>query len=145
MITVNIHGTRPFKITLKLKSNKIDFDKAINGNSRFLSDDAKTVRKELNDYLLKAETILERIDNPTQEIFTKLFKSETDLFVNNKTAIEPFFEYKISKMFSEEKFSSSVSYKLALKSLHHYKPIIYFEDIDLAFLKGYVSHMRCNS
>jgi hypothetical protein len=141
MITVHIHGIRPFKITLKLKSNKVDFDKAVSGTSRFLSEEAKEVRKELNDYLLKADTILERLDNPSQEIFTRLFKSETDLFVNNKTSIVPFFEYKISKLFSEERFSYSFNYKLSLKSFHKYKSPLNFEDIDLAFLKGYVSYM----
>jgi integrase/recombinase XerD len=91
MITINIHGSRQFRITVRLKSTRADFDKAVSPTARNLSDEAKSVRKNLNDYLLKAETILERLEKPTKEVFTRLYKSETDLFVNNKTSIAPFF------------------------------------------------------
>ena len=74
-----------------MRSTKPEFDKAISATSKKLSDEAKSVRKDLNDYLLKAETILSRLDNPSKIIFTRLFKSETDLDINNKTLIEPFF------------------------------------------------------
>ena len=67
------------------------FDKAISATSKNLSDEAKSVGEDLNDYLLKTETILSRLDNPSKIIFTRLFKSETDLDINNKTLIEPFF------------------------------------------------------
>ena len=82
IITINIHGTPQFRITVKLRSTKPEFDKATAiALGRNLSDEAKQVRKDLNDYLLKAETILERLANPTQEMFTRMFKSETDLFI----------------------------------------------------------------
>ena len=51
MVTVNI-DSRQFRITLKLKSTKSEFNKAIS-STRTLSDSAKSVRKELNDYLAK--------------------------------------------------------------------------------------------
>src|SRR5205085_9739208 len=98
MLTVNIRGKGQFRITLKVKSTKVDFDKAIS-STRTLSDEAKSVRADLNEYLTKAETILDRLVNPTQEMFTRLFKSETDLFISHKTSIEPCFQYKSSKMF----------------------------------------------
>jgi hypothetical protein len=66
MITINLQGSRQVRITLKLRSNKIDFDKAASSTTRNLSDEAKSVRKDLNDYLLKAENIMERLDNPSK-------------------------------------------------------------------------------
>jgi hypothetical protein len=117
MINVNLFGSRQFRITVRVRSTKAEFDKAINANSKKLTDEAYSVRKDLNEYLLKAETILERLDNPTQEMFSRLFKSETDLFQNNKTSIVPFFNYKISRLFGEEKFSTSACYKLSLTSI----------------------------
>jgi integrase/recombinase XerD len=139
MLTVNI-DSRQFRITLKLKSTKSEFAKAIS-STRTLSDSAKSVRKELNDYLAKAEKILERLSNPSQETFTRLFKSETDLFSNNKTNVIPFFEQEAAKLFKEERFSTSSICKLALTSLLKYKPEINFEDIDEKFLKGYIARM----
>jgi hypothetical protein len=119
MITINI-DSRQFRITLKLKSTKSEFNKAIS-STRTLSDSAKSVRKDLNDYLAKAENILERLCNPSQETFTRLFKSETDLFLTNKTSIVPFFEHKVSELFNEDRFSTSSGCKLALTSLLKYK------------------------
>ena len=140
MVTVNI-DSRQFRITLKLKSTKSEFNKAIS-STRTLSDSAKSVRKELNDYLAKAEKILERLSNPSQETFTRLFKSETDLFLTNKTSIVPFFEHKVSELFNEDRFSTSSGCKLALTSLLKYKTAgINFEDVDEKFLKGYVTWM----
>src|SRR4051812_10950930 len=72
MITINITGQSQFRISVKLKSTKTDFDKATS-SARVLSEAAKNIRKELNQYLQKAETILERLANPTQETFTRLF------------------------------------------------------------------------
>jgi len=118
----------------------LEFDKATS-SARTLSEEAKQVRKDLNDYLMKAEAILDRLEKPTKETFTRLFKSESDLFMNNKTEISAFFQFKISRLFGEEKFSSSASYKLALTSLYKYKSLIHFEDVDKEFLKGYVSYM----
>ena len=141
MLTVNLNR-KQFRIVLNLKSTKADYDKAISVAAKNLSDDAKQVRKELNEYLLKAELIMGRLNNPTKEMIVKLFKSETDLFMANRTSVKPFFEFKIKKFFEENKFSSSTSYMLALTSLNKYaKEELCFEDIDEKFLKGYVSWM----
>ena len=44
MLTVNLHAARQFRITLKLRSTKPEFDKAISATSKNLSDEAKSVR-----------------------------------------------------------------------------------------------------
>ena len=119
MVTVNINS-KQFRISLKLKSTKSEFDKVIS-SARTLSDSAKEIRKELNEYLSKAENILDRLSNPSKETFIRLFKSETDLFANNKTSIIPFFNQEMSQLFKEERFSSSSICKLALTSLSKYK------------------------
>ena len=139
MVTVNINS-KQFRISLKLKATKSEFDKAIS-SARTLSDSAREIRKELNEYLSKAENILDRLSNPSKETFIRLFKSETDLFANNKTSIIPFFNQEMSQLFKEERFSSSSLCKLALTSLSKYKSGIFFEDIDEKFLKGYVAWM----
>jgi FkbM family methyltransferase len=125
-------------VTLKLKATKFDFDRAISA-SRTLSDEGKSVRADIQEYMLKAENIMDSLATPTKEIFLRMFKFGTDLFCGNKkTNIEPFFQHKISRLFGEEKYSTSTCYRLALVSLHKYKPLICFEDIDEKFLKGYV-------
>ena len=63
------------------------------------------------------------------------------MFVNNRTSIVPFFQYKISKLFGEERYSTSSGYKLTLTSLHKYQSEIHFEDVDVKFLRGYVAFM----
>jgi integrase/recombinase XerD len=140
MVTINIAGQKQFRISVKLKSVKEDFEKATS-SARVLSEGAKMIRKELNEYLQKAETILERLPNPTQETFTRLFKSSTDLFLSNKTDIRVLFEQKVADLHKEERYSSSANCKLAITSLHKYKTPLYFEDIDVKFLKGYVTWM----
>lgn len=70
ILTINLHGSRQFRITLKLRSTKPEFDKAISATSKNLSEEAYSVRKDLNKYLLKAEIILSRLDNPSKEVFT---------------------------------------------------------------------------
>ncbi|GEO08302.1 tyrosine-type recombinase/integrase [Segetibacter aerophilus] len=139
MVTVNIAGQSQFRISVKLKSTKEDFEKATS-SARVLSDAAKMIRKDLNDYLQKAEIILERLQNPTKETFTRLFKSSTDLFLSSKTDIRILFEQKVADL-HKERFSSSSNCKLAITSLHKYKSPLYFEDIDTKFLKGYVQWM----
>lgn len=113
MLSVIIH-VKQFRITLKLKSTKQYYDKAIS-SSRILSDEAKSVRSDLTDYILKAEKILERLDNPNQEIFTRLFKSETDLFNSNKTNIKPFFEDKKQKILSGGKIFKLSKLQISFK------------------------------
>ena len=139
MITINLQG-KQFRISLRLKSTKEDFGKAISA-SRTVSDEVRSLRKDLLEYTTKAETILERLPNPSKQSFTHLFKSEADLFGNNKTNIVPFFQLKTSEYYKEDRFSTSSLCKLALNSLLRYKPTIYFEDVNEPFLKGYVKWM----
>lgn len=139
MVTTNLNG-KQFRISLRLRSTKENYNKAISA-CRTLSEDVKKLRKELLEYITKAESILDRLPNPSKQSFTSLFKSETDLFSNNKTNIIPFFQLKASQYFKEERFSTASLCKLALNSLLRYKPVIFFEDVDEQFLKGYVKWM----
>jgi hypothetical protein len=139
MLTVNLNG-RQCRMYLKLKATKADYDKAVSA-SRVLSDACKQLRKDIADYVTKAELILERLVNPSWETFVQLFKSETDLVANNKTNIVPFFEIKNATLYKEERFSTLSNSKLALSSLLKYKPSIHFEDIGQTWLKGYISFM----
>ncbi|HEX7457663.1 MAG TPA: phage integrase SAM-like domain-containing protein, partial [Ginsengibacter sp.] len=149
MMIINLNGHQ-FKITLNMRSSKSDFEKAILSTStRNLSDEVKQLREVWNEYALKAELILTRLSNPTQEIFTKFFKSETDLYMNNsRNSIIPYFKMKEERLFKENRFSSSSSYRLALSSLlkfnqvKYHNSIINFEDIDARFLNGYVAWMQ---
>src|ERR1700690_4154351 len=147
VMVINLNG-RQFKICLNLKVTYSDYERAILSNStRNLSDAVKEIREAWNGYLLKAETVLTRLNNPNQEVFTKFFKSEADLSIASRTSMIPYFEMKIQRMFSEDRFSSCTTYKLALRSLKKYnlskyhKSEINFEDIDLKFLNGYVRWM----
>jgi integrase len=140
MLTIKLNGQKQFRISLKVRSTRQDYVKAIS-TQRNVSEEVNNIRKDLNEYLQKAENILERLDNPIQETFTRLFKSESDLFLRNKTEIAPFFELKIARFFKEEKFSSSSSYKLAFASLTKYKSRPHFEDINDKWLKDYQSFM----
>lgn len=139
MLTVNLCG-RQFTMSLTLRATKEDFDKAVS-SARVLSESAKALKKELNDYLAKAEMVLEKLPNPSQETFTRLFKSEAGLVMGNKTNVIPFFELKNIDLKKEERFSTLSNSKLALSSLLKYKKDICFEDIDEKWLKGYVSFM----
>ncbi|GEO08266.1 integrase [Segetibacter aerophilus] len=139
MLTVNLQA-KQFRISLKLRSTKEDFDKAIS-SARALNTETKFLRTEINEYVTKAETILERLINPSQESFSRLFKSNTDLLTSTKTSITPFFQMKILELHKEERFSQKVNSKLALSSLLKYKAVIYFEEIDVKFLKGYTEFM----
>lgn len=137
-ISINLKGLQ-FKIGLKLYSNKPDFDKAINGRGG--SSDIKELRRQINEYVGKAEVILERLPNPTREVFQRLFKSETDLFTTSKTDATFFFEQKIEECYKEDRIKSAQNLGYSLKSFKNYKSKLYLEDIDAAWLKGYKNWM----
>ena len=112
-----------------------DFEKITQGRAG--GEEIKALRRDLNEYVSKAENILLRLNNPTRESFQRLFKSETDLFTSNKTDIEYFFKEKTKLLYKQERLSSASLYTLAFKSLKKYKNHLYFENIDESFLKGY--------
>ncbi len=132
MLTINLNR-KQFRITLKIRCTKSEFDAALNTRS----PKAKELRKDLNDYITKAETILERLVNPTKESFTRLFKSEANIFTSDKSDIFFFFAMKRQTLFKEGRIGSANYYRECEANLKIFKPFIYFEDIDIAFLNHY--------
>jgi integrase/recombinase XerD len=133
-LSLNLNGLQ-FLVGLKLYATEEDFEKAIKGKGG--SNENKELRKQMNDYMAKAETILERMPNPTRESFKRLFKSETDLFTTNKTDVSFLFEEKIQQLMKEERIKTAENCAHALKSLKRFKKELYFEDLDVHFLEGY--------
>lgn len=133
-IGINLNGLQ-FKMGLKLYANQIDFDKAM--NSRGGNSDIKELRRQIHYYIDKAETILDRLKNPTREVFQRIFKSETDLFTTSKTDATFFFEQRIEECFKEDRIKTAQNLEHTLKSFKKYKTRLYLEDIDAVWLKGY--------
>lgn len=128
-----------FRVGLKLYATKNDFKKAMSGKSG--SDEVKELRQLLNGYIAKAEIILERLLNPDKETFIRLFKSETDLFVSNKTDAYALMHQQIIDLNKEGRFSSAISYKLSMSAMKKFKPSVFLEDIDIKFLKDFKASM----
>jgi len=128
-----------FKISLKLYSTKDDWEKAMQGKGR--SAEVRELRSQINDYLTKAETILERLPDPSRETFQRLFKSETDLFASHKTDVSLVWDAYIIELEKEERIKTALNLKWALRSFRKYSKDLFFEDINAAFLKGYVAWM----
>lgn len=138
-LAVNICGLQ-FKVGLKMYATKEDFEKAV--KTRGGGIEIKELRRQIQDYITKAEKILDKLPNPTRETFQRLFKSETDLFASNKTDVTFLFnEYK-TQLESEERIKTAQNLQWALTSLKKYKSKIFFEDINDAWLKGYKNWME---
>ena len=60
---------KQFLISVRLYSTKFDYDKALSGRS--LTESQKSLRKNINEYVLKAESLLERLTEPSKESFLK--------------------------------------------------------------------------
>jgi integrase/recombinase XerD len=137
-LAVNISGLQ-FKVSLKLYATKSDYDKAL--NSKGGSEEVKELRKQIIEYITKADLILDRLPNPTRETFQRLFRSETDLFASQKTDITFLFEEYINQVKDEDRIKTAQNLIWSLKSLKKYKTRICFEDINEAWLNGYKSFM----
>jgi integrase/recombinase XerD len=136
MLTINLNR-KQFRITLKLRCTKAEFDAAITSRSA----NAKELRRAIHDYIDKAETILNRLPSPTKENFIRFFKSETDLSIADKTDALVVFSAKMDELKKEKRFGSLQNCKAAYNSLKRYSSDLYFEEIDLSFLKGYIVFM----
>lgn len=137
-LAVNLSGLQ-FKVSLKLYASKADYDRAL--NSKGGSEEVKELRKQITEYTTKAELILERLPNPTREVFQRLFKSETDLFASQKTDITFLYEEYINHAKDEGRIKTAQNLEWSLKSFKRYKTRIYFEDINEQWLKGYKTYM----
>lgn len=136
MLTINLNR-KQFRITLKLRCTKAEFDAALSSRSM----NVRELRRELNDYVNKAEKILERLVAPTKESFTRLFKSETDLFNSNKTDVFYFYKTKIQDLKKEGRIGSANYYLQCEHLLRTFKSSVAFEDIDNVFLKQYQKYL----
>ncbi len=144
LLTVNLKRTQ-FRVGIKLYSTKEDFDAAMRGRGG--SDAVKELRKEISKCVSKAEEILEALVNSTKENFLRLlFKLKMDLPISkaNKTSVVFVFQEKIAELFTEERIGTANICKSALKSLLRYKTELYFEDINVKFLKGYKTWMEAS-
>jgi integrase/recombinase XerD len=135
-ITINLRGGVQFRMRLKLYATKEDFGAAVSGKGG--NSEVQELRKQMNEYISKAETILERLHYPTKESFTRLFKAETDLFVSGKTDIIFLFNETIEQLKREERLGTADNYRMAKTSLLKFKKQIFFEEIDNRFLKDYL-------
>lgn len=131
-LTINLNR-KQFRITLRIKCTKAEFDAALSSRSV----NAKELRLELNEYLLKAENVMERLPVPCQESFSRMFKSETDLFMSNKTDVYYFFDMKYDEVLAEGRIGNAMYYKGCRANLKNFKSSVYFEEIDESFLKKY--------
>ena len=137
-LSVNLSGLQ-FKVGLKLYATKEDYEKAMSGKGG--ASEVKELRKQIADYLSKAEQILDRLQHPTRELFQRVFKSETDLFASSKTDVAFHFGLYIAALRKEERISTAESYEQSLASLQAYRKDLFFEDIDERFLKSYCNRM----
>ncbi len=94
-LTVNLQRNQ-FRLSLKLRSTKEDFKKA-QSSSRNINESVYKLKTQLNEYVMKAETILHRLPSVDKEMFLRLYKSEADLFISNKTDVYYFFECKMAE------------------------------------------------
>ena len=85
---------------------------------------------------------MERLPDPSQESFTRLFKSETDLFSSNKTDVYYFFDLKIEEAFKEGRIGTAHYYQECRANLKKYKSSLYFEDLGESFLKQYPLYLQ---
>lgn len=139
-LTVNL-PKQQFRIFLKLKCTKPEYDMVLS-SSRKISDELKELRRLLNDYVSQAETILGKMNPPNKETFKKVFMSESDLFLSNKTDVFFFYQMKADEAKNEGRIGSYKNYIGCMAALKDYTSKVYFEDIDETFLKGFRSHLK---
>ena len=139
-LTVNI-PRQQFRVALKLESTKADFDLALS-SARRISDDVKDLRNAMNEYIVKAETILDKMPELSRDSFVRLFKSETDLFLSNKTDVLFFYKMKMDEAKKEGRISAYGQFKLCMNDLSTYSPNICFESIDERWLKNYSLYLK---
>jgi integrase/recombinase XerD len=132
-----------FKCGLKMYATQEEFTKAISGRGGSL--DTKELRRQLSDYKDKAEKLLGRLPNPTKDTFLRLFRSETDLFVSNKTDAACLFQDYINECQEDGRIKTGQNMEWTLKSLKSFRSKLFLEDIDHAWLNSYKYFMLKNN
>lgn len=138
MLCVTINRER-FKLSIKLYSTQSDYEKAVGGRS--LSEHQKELRSEILSFVMKAESLLERLNEPSKEIFLRFFKSDSNLSISSKVEVYSLFQIRYDELVKESRYGSAECVKVAKKSFANYKNNLYLEDIDESFLKGYKQWM----
>lgn len=139
-LTVNL-PRQQFRVALKLTATKVEYDLALS-SARKISDDVKELRNAMNEYLVKAETILDKMPELSKDSFVRLFKSETDLFLSNKTDVLYFYQMKMDEAKKEGRISAYGQFKFCMNDLTTYSPNICFESIDEKWLKNYSLYLK---
>jgi len=157
MLTINLKGEKQFRISLKERCTKKDFESAINTRSK----QTKELRNALNDYVEKAEVIIEKMSTPSKELFLKHFKSEFDYVTSDKTSVHVTFRMRYEELQFEKRYGTAHRLKAVYNSLLRYKAFLSrividkdepvetlidkvelsFEEIDAQFLKSYKAYM----
>ena len=126
---------KQFLISIRLYSTKFDYDKALSGRS--LTENQKSLRNNISEYVLKAESLLERLTEPSKESFLKFFKSDTNLSNGSKVDVYSLFDVKYKGLIKEGRFGSADCVRCSSRSIKNFKRDLYLEDIDESFLKSY--------
>jgi integrase/recombinase XerD len=72
--------------------------------------EVKELRSAINKYVNKAEHVLSNLPNPTRETFQRVFKSEAELFLNNKTDVTFLYEEYIRNLKKEDRLRTAENY-----------------------------------
>jgi len=138
MLLVNLNRQQ-FSLSIRLYCSQVDYQKATSG--RMLTSAQKKIRDKLTDSIVKAETLLSRLKEPSKESFLKFFKSDMNLSVGSMVEVYPLFQIKIDAFNAEERFGSVLTFDTAMRSFRNFKKELYLEEITEKFLKDYKNWM----
>lgn len=137
-LSVMLQG-KQFRVGLKLFATKDVFDKAMS-SAGAVPKEAKQLRMQLEEYLSKAQSILNQFPNIERLTFINLFKSESSLKGNNKTDLAFLFNQKIDELIKDDKAGSKAFYEQALVAFLKYNKEFYLENITTEWLKSFKSY-----
>jgi integrase/recombinase XerD len=136
-LTITLNSAQ-FRIGLKLYATPDIFEKAMSAKGT-IPKEAKTLRETVDQYLEKANNILDEFPNANQKTFTRLFKSEAALRGNIKTDMTILFQQKIEELTEEDNAGSKSFYEQSLVAFKRYKTSFFLEDITPTWLKAFKS------
>ncbi|MBC7720996.1 MAG: site-specific integrase [Pedobacter sp.] len=140
MLTINVKDLPQFRFVIKLSSTKSVFDKATSGKGG--SDEVKEFRKLIQEQVLKAETILDKLDVFNKDAFINYFKTGISIKPKQKLVdVYSLFQDKIDALIQEDRIGYADNVKGSLHSFRNYKKSLRFSDVDESFLKGYKAWM----
>lgn len=142
MLCVVLPNRSSFKLSLKIQCTKADYEKVMSGRS--LNVYQQGLRKEISSFVLKGEELIERLAEPTKEIFLRFFKSDNNLSVSSKVDVYSLFQNKIDALNLEERFGTAENCRCAMKSFKRFKKELYLEDIDEQFINRYKAYNLSN-